>query len=182
MKLLNILRDIMEQQKMAMIYADEGDYDYHYVGYIQAVDETGLLLSKQNYGGYPNGFVFFTDILYVETDSIDTRRHEDLYRLRGMVPETFPLSDSGCLFEQILQICQEKRLFCDILKKENDEGAAIGFISELHPEYIVFTRVDKYGEYMGKIYIDKSDIFRIFIEGDEEQAWRLLYEERYGGN
>ncbi len=177
MKLLRILQEIMEQNKMVAIYADEGDHDYHYVGYIQAVDETGLLLSKQNYGGFSNGFVFFTDIIYAETDSIDTQRHEMLYQLRGNVPETFAVAGHDCLLDEILQTCYKKRLFCDIFKKEDDEGDTLGFITQLHEEYLVFTRVDKYGETMGTVYLDKSDIFRIFIEGEYEQACRLLYED-----
>lgn len=57
MKMQNVLRQIMARGEMVAIYGDAFDYDYDFVGYIQAMDENGLLLSKENHGGYPNGFV-----------------------------------------------------------------------------------------------------------------------------
>lgn len=176
MKLLNELRAIMDQEKMVTIYGDDSDHDNYYVGYIQAVNESGLLLSKQNYGGFPNGFVFFTDILFFQTDTLDTRRHEKLYQLIGIEPKSFPLDSGKDLLEQLLTIIFEEKLFCDFFKKENDEGDVLGFISEYHEDYIVVTCVDKYGEYFGRTYLEKADIFRIYIEGEYEKSIRLLYE------
>ncbi|MDE5792687.1 MAG: hypothetical protein K2H66_04090, partial [Oscillospiraceae bacterium] len=89
MKMLNALIEIMNRHQMVSIYGD--DSDWFFTGYIQAVDETGLLLSKQNYGGYSNGFVFFTDIVQFETDSPDTQRHEKLFRLRKVEPDKFEI-------------------------------------------------------------------------------------------
>ena len=179
MIMLNELKCIMGENKMTVIYADDNDYDYHFTGYIQAVDETGLLLSKQNYGGYNNGFVFFTDIIHFETDSIDTERHEKLYHLRNIKPDTFKINANGNLFEELLKVCYEKQLCCNIFKKPDDEGDRLGFISEIHEEYIIFKCIDKYGEYYAKAYIDKSDIFRIFIEGEYEETARMLYESKH---
>ncbi len=176
MKLLNELRQIMETGKMVTIYGDESDHDYYFVGHIQAVNENGLLLSKQNYGGFPNGFVFFTDIFFFDIDTLDTRRHERLYQLRRLIPEKFPVDSEADILEQILDICYEKRLFCDIFKKENDERDLLGFISERNEEHVVVTQVDKYGKCFGKTFLEKADIFRVFIEGEFEQAVRLLYD------
>lgn len=180
MKMQDELKRIMKCKEMVTIYGDIADYDYHFVGYIQAVDESGLLLSKQNYGGYPSGFVFFTNVIYFETDTKDTKRHEMLYQLRNLQPAAFPLDAGQDLLEEILCICYEKRLFCNIFKKEDDEGDELGFISELHKNHLVFTNIDKYGDYFGKSYFAKSDIFRIFIEGEVEQATRLLYDAKHG--
>ncbi len=179
MKMLNELRKIMEQKEMIAIYGDEFDHDCYFVGYIQAVDETGLLLSKQNYGGYNNGFVFFNHIICFEKDTLDIKRHEKLFRLRNVKPNTFNIVPNNDLFEEVLKICLEKRLFCDIFKKENDEGDSIGFISEIHDNFIVFNCIDKYGEYFGKRYIEKEDIYRIFIEGEYEETFRLLYDDKH---
>ncbi|MDE5936362.1 MAG: hypothetical protein K2G83_03040, partial [Ruminococcus sp.] len=109
MIMLNELKRIMQKNKMIAVYADEDDYDYYFTGYIQAVDEMGLLLSKQNYGGYNNGFVFFTDIIHFETDSIDTERHEKLYKLRGIEPDTFEINSKDNLYEELLKVCHEKQ-------------------------------------------------------------------------
>lgn len=177
MKLQNELKKCMQNGKMVSIFADEGDYDYFFTGYIQAMDETGILLSKQNYGGFPNGFVFFTQIVNFETDSPDTARHERLYRLRSLAPETFPVSGEGDLLDRILQVCYENCLFCDVYKKEEDERSCTGFISQLHENYIAMIRVDRYGKASGKVFMNRSDIFRIFIEGEYEQSIRLLYED-----
>lgn len=179
MKMQDELKRIMEHKEMVTIYGDSADYDYHFVGYIQAIDESGLLLSKQNYSGYPSGFVFFTDVIYFETDTKDTRRHEKLYQLRGLQPAVFPVNAGQNLLEEVLRICCEKRLFCNIFKKEDDEGDELGFISELHEDHLIFTNIDKYGDYFGKSYFAKSDIFRIFIEGEVEQTTRLLYDAQH---
>ncbi len=176
MKMLDVLQSIRNTGKMVTIYGDAGDHDYSFTGYIQAVNESGLLLSKQNHGGYPNGFVFFTDIEYFETDTIDTRRHERLYALRGCTPPMMQIDEKPDLLEALLQRCYDDRLFCNIFKKEDDEGDALGFISEMYEDYIVLTAISSYGEYYGKCYIDKSDIFRLFIEGEYEQTVRILYD------
>lgn len=178
MIMLNELKRIMQKNKMIAVYADEDDYDYYFTGYIQAVDEMGLLLSKQNYGGYNNGFVFFTDIIHFETDSIDTERHEKLYKLRGIEPDTFEINSKDNLYEELLKVCHEKQLCCNIFKKADDEGDRLGFISEIHENHIILKCIDKYGEYYGKAYIDKADIFRIFIEGEYEETARMLYESK----
>lgn len=178
MIMLNELKRIMQENKMIAVYADNNDYDYFYAGYIQAVDEMGLLLSKQNYGGYNNGFVFFTDIIHFETDSIDTERHEKLYHLRGIKPDTFEIDAKDNLFEELLKVCHQKQLCCNIFKKEDDEGDRIGFISEIHENHIILKCIDRYGEYYAKAYIEKSDIFRIFIEGEYEETVRMLYENK----
>lgn len=178
MVMLNELRRIMQENKMTAIYADNNDYDYFYAGYIQAVDETGLLLSKQNYGGYNNGFVFFTDIIHFETDSADTERHEKLYQLRGIKPDTFKIDAKEDLFEELLKVCHEKQMCCNIFKKEYDEGDRLGFISEIHENHIVMKCINKYGEYSARAYIEKAAIFRIFIEGEYEETARMLYESR----
>lgn len=170
----------MQKNKMIALYADENDYDYHFTGYIQAVDEMGLLLFKQNHGGYNNGFVFFIDIIHFETDSIDTERHEKLYKLRGIEPDTFKINvKEDNLYEELLKICHEKQLCCNIFKKTDDEGDRLGFISEIHENHIILKCIDKYGEYYGKAYIDKADIFRIFIEGEYQETARMLYESKY---
>ncbi|MDE6087324.1 MAG: hypothetical protein K2G25_02960 [Oscillospiraceae bacterium] len=173
MKMLNALIEIMNHHQMVSIYGDSTDW--FFTGYIQAVDETGLLLSKQNYGGYSNGFVFFTDIMQFETDSPDTERHEKLFRLRKILPDKFEIVSNDNLLEAVLKICFEKRLFCDFFKNEEDETDRIGFISELHENDIIITNIDAYGAYAGKIYLQKSDIYRLFIEGEQEQARKLLY-------
>lgn len=173
MKMLNALIGIMNRHQMVSIYGD--DSDWFFTGYIQAVDEIGLLLSKQNYGGYPNGFVFFTDIMQFETDSPDTHRHEKLFQLRKIVPDKFELNSGDNLVDAILKTCFEKQLFCDFFKSEDDETDRIGFISELHDNDIIITNVDAYGVYTGKVYLQKSDIYRLFIEGEQEQARKLLY-------
>ena len=171
MKMLNALIEIMNRHQMVSIYGD--DSDWFFTGYIQAVDETGLLLSKQNYGGYSNGFVFFTDIVQFEIDSLDTQRHEKLFQLRKVEPDKFEIVPNDNLLETIFKICFEKHLFCDFFKNEEDD--IFGFISELYEDNIVITSVNTYGEYTGKVYLQKSNIYRLFIEGEQEQAIKLLY-------
>ncbi len=114
-----------------------------------------------------------------ETDTKDIRRHEMLYRLRNLQPATFPVDSRQDLLDQVLRICLEKRLFCNLFKKEEDEGDNLGFLSELHEDYLVFSNIDQYGDYFGKSYIATSDIYRIFIEGEYEQAARLLYDTKH---
>lgn len=179
MKMLDELKRIMDHKKMVSIYGDECDHDYHFVGYIQAVDDNGLLLSKQNYGGYNNGFVFFTNIIFFETDTPDTKRHEKLFKLRNIEPNVLNVNSDNYLLEEVLKICLEKHLCCDIFKKENDEGDSIGFISEIYEEFIVLKCIDKYGADLGKRYIEKNDIYRIFIEGEYEEAARILYDDKH---
>lgn len=174
MKMLEILRKIMNNHQMVSIYGDTSNW--YFTGYIQAVDETGLLLSKQNYGGYNNGFVFFTDIMQFETNSPDTERHEKLFRLRKIMPDRFEIVSNNNLLDAVLKTCFEKRLFCDFFKHEDDETDRIGFISELYENDIVITNIDAYGAYAGKVYFQKSDIYRLFIEGEQEQARKLLYD------
>lgn len=176
MIMLNELKYIMQENKMVTVYGD--DSDYYFTGYIQAVDESGLLLSKQNYGGYNNGFVFFTDINHFETDSIDTQRHEKLYELRGIKPSAFKIDAKDNLFEELLKICCDKKLCCNILKNPDDETDKLGFITEIHENHIVCKCIDRYGEYDAMAYIDKSDIYRIFIEGEFEETTRMLYENK----
>ncbi len=114
-----------------------------------------------------------------ETDTKDIRRHEMLYRLRNLQPATFPVDSRQDLLDQVLRICLEKRLFCNLFKKEEDEGDNLGFLLELHEDYLVFSNIDQYGDYFGKSYIATSDIYRIFIEGEYEQAARLLYDTKH---
>lgn len=102
-----------------------------------------------------------------------------LYRLRNLQPATFPVDSRQDLLDQVLLICLEKRLFCNLFKKEEDEGDNLGFLSELHEDYLVFSNIDQYGDYFGKSYIATSDIYRIFIEGEYEQAARLLYDTKH---
>lgn len=64
-------------------------------------------------------------------------------------------------------------------KKENDEGDSIGFISEIYEEFIVLKFIDKYWKDFGKRYIEKNDIYRIFIEGEYEEAARILYDDKH---
>lgn len=173
MKMLDELLTLMNRHQMVSVYSSEEDF--YYTGYIQAVDDTGLLLSKQNYGGYNNGFVFFTDIVTFETDSIDTKRHEQMFKIRGIEPKKFEVPENDNLFETILKICFERKLFCNIYKSENDRNDVTGFISELNQNSICLSCIDKYGEYFGKCYISKSNIYLLFIEGDDEQIRRLLY-------
>lgn len=118
-------------------------------------------------------------MIYFETDTKDIRRHEMLYRLRNLQPATFPVDSRQDLLDQVLRICLEKRLFCNLFKKEEDEGDNLGFLSELHEDYLVFSNIDQYGDYFGKSYIATSDIYRIFIEGEYEQAARLLYDTKH---
>lgn len=179
MKMLNELKKIMTNKEMVSICGDEGDYDYYFTGYIQAVNDSGLLLSKQNVSGYNNGFVFFTDIIYFETDTVDTKRHERLFQLRNIKPDSFIINSEKDLLEEVLKICREKELCCNILKKETDESDEIGFISEIYDEYIIVKCINKYGEYYGKSYIEKSHIFRIFIDGEFERTCQLLYNDKY---
>ena len=174
MKMLSKLIELMNRHQMVSIYASEEDY--YYTGYIQAADETGILLSKQNYGGYNNGFVFFTDIFHFESESMDTKRHEKLFQLRGIVPERFEVPENDNLLETLLNICFEEKLFCNIFRSETDANDITGFISELSEEYICLDCIDKYGIHFGKCYIEKSDIYLLFIEGEDEQVRRLLYE------
>jgi len=176
MKMLDTLIKIMKNHKMVSVYGNT--HDWFFTGYIQAVDDTGLLLSKQNYGGYHNGFVFFTDVMQFETDSPDTERHEKMFRLRGIEPDKFEIPPNNNLLETVLKICYEKSLFCDFFKTEDDETDIIGFISELYEDYIVITNIDAYGAETGKVYLEKSDIYRLFIEGEQEQIRRLLYHDR----
>lgn len=175
MKFLTELTKIMNQHQMVAIY-NSNEYDFYYTGYIQAVDNTGVLLSKQNYGGYNNGFVFFTDIVTFEIDSLDTKRHEKLFQIRKIEPERFEVPENDNLLETVLKICFEKKLFCNIFKIENDRSDVTGFISELNKESICLNAIDPYGKYFGKCYIEKSDIYQLFIEGENEQVRRLLYE------
>ena len=174
MKFLNELTKIMNQHQMVAVYSSEDDI--FYTGYIQAVDDTGLLLSIQNYGGYNNGFVFFTDIVNFETDSLDTKRHEKIFQIRKTKPERFEVPENDNLFETILKICFEKNLFCNIFKSENDIRNVTGFISELDKKSICINCINQYGIYFGKCYIAKADIYQMFIEGETEQVRRLLYE------
>ena len=174
MKMLEQLVKLMNEHQMVSVYGSEEDF--YYTGYIQAVDDTGILLSKQNYGGYNNGFVFFTDIVTFETDSIDTKRHQKMFQIRGIEPERFEIPKTDNLFETILEVCFENKLFCNIFKSENDRSDVTGYISELDKEYICLNCIDKYGIYFGKCYIAKSDIYLLFIEGEDEQVRRLLYE------
>ena len=177
MKMLDTLTEIMKSHKMVSVYGNT--YDWFFTGYIQAVDDTGLLLSKQNYGGYNNGFVFFTDIMQFETDSRDTERHEKMFRLREIVPDKFDIMPNDNLLETVLETCYKKSLFCDFFKTEDDQTDIIGFISELHSDYIVVTNIDAYGAENGKIYLEKSDIYRLFIEGEQEQIRKLLYQDSH---
>lgn len=180
MKLLSTLNRIMQDGKMVSIYGDANDYDYHFTGYIQGVNAGGLLLSKQNEAGFNNGFVFFTDIIYFETDTIDTVRHERLYRLRDVSPRTLAVNSQENLLDQILEICRKENFCCNIFKKEDDEGNELGFIEEIHDTYIVVRCVNRYGEYYGMSYVEKEDIFRIFIDGEYEQTCQLLYRDSHG--
>lgn len=175
MKMLDALTRIMEDHQMVSIYGNESCYDYFFTGYIQGVNESGLLLSKQNEAGYNNGFVLFTDIVYFETNTPDTVRHEQLFQLRGITPRSLTVNSGEDLLEQVLEICHTEKLCCNVFKKEDDEGDEVGFISEIHNTYIVVDCISRYGEYYGKSYVDKSDIYRLFIDGEYEQTFQLLY-------
>lgn len=176
MIMINELEQIMQEHKMVAVYGD--DSDYFFTGYIQAVDESGLLLSKQNHGGYNNGFVFFTEINHFETDSVDTRRHEKLYELRGITPSVLETDSADSLFDGLLKTCCKNKLCCNIFKNPDDDTDKLGFITEIHENHIVLECINIYGEYTAMAYISKSDIFRIFIEGEYEETARMLYKNK----
>lgn len=160
----------------ASFYSNENDPDAHLTGYIEAYNETELLIAHISYYGMYDGYILkrIDDIYRIDFGGKYEEKIKKLYKLKNQRHRDLNISDEYIL-EPLLEFAKKNEL---VVSFELDGYVISGFVEELREGCVRVRKVDEYGEPGGESVLEIDAVLTIAVDTDDEQNIKLLYENR----
>lgn len=108
--------------------------------------------------------------------SLDARRAENLFRMRGFFHEAVEHCPGGNILA-LLQYAKSAGKVVSIELIESDQWDIMGFVTNVDGQVVTMRQVTKYGEDDGVCVAYLDDITEVSCDDDGEAAARLLHSQ-----
>lgn len=170
-----ILELAEKNHSFVSVYGDAENTSRSAIGYVGKVsNDCFLLYETSSYGFYDGYTVRQTDsILQINQDSEYIKKIEKLYNIHNKYHLEVDSTEEN-LFLALLQFAKKNDFVVSVELVNSGLDDVQGLIQSIDGNSIIITRINEFGHTDGSACINLADITYISCDRDEEQAIRLL--------
>ena len=169
-----LLKELMNSGDFAEIYTDSSDISKFAFGRIVACDELFFIAELISPSGNYDGLLLkpTDDIIKI---CVETEYAEKMKILAGNFIKQQYHFNSDDLISQILLYAQEKKLIVSVELLHSGYDDITGFADSAKDNRFIIKQIDRYGNYDGTAYVNKSDVTQVSCNSENEISLLKLY-------
>lgn len=170
------LKEIKSNRKLASIYTNKNDTGRFIVGYIEEISEDFIIIQAVNPNGHFDGLLLkeLESIYRVETEGNYLDKMQKLLDYNNEATEQVTL-DGKDLITSLLQYAEKNKYVVSIELLNSGFDDIIGYVQRISENGCLINQITTDGQYDGNSTIDYSSISKISCNSEDEKIPGILW-------